>query len=106
MEKKELVKLCELARVVRSKNAGPLKLTVDLMFEDEARYLQAVESPALKPDNVASLYGLPSENVSVLAVPHALAIKIVMNRKIVAGSPGDRDVYGAQQHGPLLELEV
>ena len=29
-----------------------------------------------------------------------------MNRKVVAGDPGDRDVYGAQQHGPLLELDL
>jgi hypothetical protein len=27
-------------------------------------------------------------------------------RKIMAGDPGDRDVYGAQQHTPLLELDI
>jgi len=31
------MKLVELARTVRSKNAGPLKLTLDLLFDDEAR---------------------------------------------------------------------
>ena len=36
----------------------------------------------------------------------AIAIKIAMDRSIVAGNPGDRDVYGAQQHAPLLELEI
>lgn len=100
------MKLCELAKVVRSKNAGPLKLTVDLMFEDEAGYQRAVESSTLNPAGVARLYGLPPEAVSVLHVPHALAIKVVLQRKIVAGSPGDRDVYGAQQHGPLLEVDL
>jgi hypothetical protein len=24
----------------------------------------------------------------------------------MAGNPGDRDVYGAQQHSPLLEVEI
>jgi hypothetical protein len=32
------MKLVELARTVRSKNAGPLKLTLDLPFDDEAAY--------------------------------------------------------------------
>ncbi|MDB5851284.1 MAG: hypothetical protein JWP29_5036, partial [Rhodoferax sp.] len=30
------------------------------------------------------------------------AIKFSMPRAICAGSPGDGDVYGAQQHAPLL----
>jgi len=29
-----------------------------------------------------------------------------MKRIIPSGSPGDTDVYGAQQHGPLLNMEV
>ena len=31
-------------------------------------------------------------------------MKFSMPRWICAGSPGDGDVYGAQQHAPLLEL--
>jgi len=30
----------------------------------------------------------------------------VMDRPQVAGAPGDRDIYGAQQHGPLLDVMV
>jgi hypothetical protein len=36
--------------------------------------------------------------------PAALAIKISFDRTVIAGDPGDRDIYGAQQHGPLLEV--
>ena len=39
-------------------------------------------------------------------VPMALAIKVTLPRPIVAGTPGDRDVYGAQQHRPLLDIEL
>jgi uncharacterized protein DUF4387 len=42
----------------------------------------------------------------VLPYPPALAIKIVMPRRIVSGDPGDSDVYGAQQHRPLLGIEL
>jgi hypothetical protein len=38
--------------------------------------------------------------------PAALAIKIVMDRLVGSGDIGDRDVYGAQQHAPLLDLEL
>ena len=70
------MKLVDLARTVRSKNAGPLKLTLDLLFEDAAAYRRALQSPALEPAAVARLYGRPEESVAVLPCPAALAIKI------------------------------
>ena len=100
------MKLTDLASVVRSKNAGPLKVTVDLMFDAEPGYRTALASPALTPANLARLYRLRQDAVQVLAYPQALAIKLVFDRRIVAGDPGDGDVYGTQQHGPLLEIEL
>ncbi|EOK5648816.1 DUF4387 family protein, partial [Escherichia coli] len=32
------------------------------------------------------------------------AVKIVMPRDIISGNVGDNDVYGAQQHAPLLNM--
>ena len=100
------MKLIEAARVLRSKNAGPLKVTIDLMYDDRAGYERARQSPALSAASVARLYGLDQAQVEVLPYPPAFAIKLVLERRVVAGSPGDSDVYGAQQHGPLLELEL
>ena len=71
------MKLVELARTVRSKNAGPLKLTLDLLFDDEAAYRRALQSPALEPGAMARLYGREEGTVEVLPYPAALAIKIV-----------------------------
>ena len=99
------MKLIDLAKVVRSKNAGPLKLTFDVMFETEGDYQRFVQSPALSAGGIAALYGVAEQTVEVLPYPVALAVKIVMDRKVPAGSPGDWDVYGAQQHAPLLEAE-
>jgi hypothetical protein len=42
----------------------------------------------------------------VIPYPAGRAIKIVLARAVMAGDPGDRDVYGAQQHAPLLEVEI
>ncbi|HTE13816.1 MAG TPA: DUF4387 domain-containing protein [Burkholderiales bacterium] len=100
------MKLIDMARVIRSKNAGPTTLTLDLLFNDEAGYQHALNSPALQPAAIAPLYDLRADQVTLIAYPPAIAIKIAMDRKIVAGNPGDRDVYGAQQHGPLLEIEI
>ena len=41
------MKLRAAARVIRSKNAGPLTVTADLMFDDEQRYRQAADFPGL-----------------------------------------------------------
>lgn len=100
------MKLIDIARVIRSKNAGPTTLTVDLMFNDSQAFERALASPALKAEAIAMLYALEPSQVEVIAYPPAVAIKIVMDRKVVAGDPGDRDVYGAQQHAPLLGVEL
>jgi hypothetical protein len=100
------MKLTEAARVIRSKNAGPLTLTIDLLFGDQEAYERALAAPSLSPEHLALLYDQPPRSIRVIPYPAALAIKLVFDRKIVAGSPGDTDVYGAQQHGPLLEVEI
>lgn len=96
--------LSELARVVRSKNAGPTLLTIDVLFADQADFERG--QAALTLDVVAARYGRASDEISIMAVAPARAVKIVLHRAVPAGAPGDKDVYGAQQHAPLLDLVV
>jgi hypothetical protein len=98
------MKLSDIAQVIRSKNAGPRRLTLDIMFG--ADYQRVVQSPALGAAAIGLLYRVPAEAVTVIPYPVGRAIKIVMDRAVMAGDPGDRDVYGAQQHGPLLGIEI
>lgn len=100
------MRLIDIARVIRSKNAGPTTLTLDLLFNDAAGYERASAAPALSAEAIAARYGVPRERVQVMPYPAALAMKISLDRVVVAGDPGDRDVYGAQQHAPLLEIEL
>ena len=100
------MKLSDLAQVIRSKNAGPRRLTLDVMFATDADYRRVAQSPALSAERVGLLYGVPAHEVTVIPYPAGRAIKIVLARRIMAGDPGDRDVYGAQQHAPLLGIEV
>lgn len=96
--------LSALADVVRSKNAGPTQLTVDIFFKDRAGYATAAHSERLSCAAVAERYQLPAAQVQRYLLPDILAIKFSMPRRVCAGSPGDGDVYGAQQHAPLLSM--
>lgn len=98
--------LSQLARVIRSKNAGPLCLTVDLFFVDRPSFERARDSQALAQSSVAALYDVDPAQILRFDLEDLLAIKLSLPRRLCAGDPGDGDVYGAQQHGPLLELRV
>ncbi len=100
------MQLQDIAQVIRSKNAGPRRLTLDVMFASDADYQRVAQSPALERERIAALYRLAPEDVTVIPYPLGRAIKITLARAVMAGDPGDKDVYGAQQHAPLLEIEV
>ncbi|MEM7406360.1 MAG: DUF4387 domain-containing protein [Pseudomonadota bacterium] len=98
--------LRDLAGVLRSKNAGALLCTLDVMFEDEASYERVRDSGAISSETIAKLYGVSQNEVSIIPYDVAYAIKITIPRLVPSGNFGDTDIYGAQQHGPLLDLEI
>src|SRR5690606_3208281 len=106
---KIMTTLESLADVLRSKNAGPFQITIDIMFNAEASYSRVRESGALTPQKIAQLYKVEPEQVRVIPFDRARAIKITLPRRWGtrgSGSGFDRDVYGAQQHGPLCDIEI
>jgi len=99
-------KLTELADVIRSKNSGPYELTFDIIFRDFAVYKKAADSNVFNPAMFALLYGIKETAVmEVINFDPAKAIKITIERPLCSGSLGETDVYGAQQHAPLLDFE-
>lgn len=101
------VKLTSLAKVIRSKNAGPFELTLDIIFSDAYSFAKVCKSGILNASLFARLYGLDiSQVISVIEFPAALAIKATLIRPVPSGHLGDGDVYGAQQHAPLLDVEI
>ena len=95
-----------LAKVIRSKNAGALYFTLDVMFEDEVTYQRVRDSGVINAHCIAQLYRVSHNEVDVIPYDVAYAIKITIPRAVASGAPGDTDVYGAQQHAPLLDLEI
>jgi hypothetical protein len=100
-----MARLRDLARLVRSKNAGPFVLTFDILFEHEASYRLVRDSGLLSPQLFARLYAVPERVVRIYAVDAALALKVTIPRPVRQGDIGDTDSHGGQQYGPLVDLE-
>ena len=81
-------------------------ITLDMMFEDEATYRRVRDSGMITPQRIAGLYGVSDNEVAVIPYDVAYAIKVTIPRLLPSGDPGDTDVYGAQQHAPLLDIEI
>ncbi|ATM94974.1 Uncharacterised protein [Yersinia frederiksenii] len=100
------ISIIELAHVVRSKNAGPYELVLDILFKNKDIYSSIKESGQFKKELIAKIYKIEPKLVSrIIWFDPANAVKIVMPRHLVSGAVSDTDVYGAQQHAPLLKLE-
>jgi hypothetical protein len=101
------VPIIDLAKVVRSKNSGPYELTLDLVFKDRSSYDIAVGSGIFTRELFARLYDIQLEEVlNVVHFAAACAVKATIVRPVVSGDVGETDVYGAQQHAPLLSIVV
>ena len=96
----------DLATVVRSKNAGPFTLTIDLIFASEADMDRALRTPGLDSGSIARLYGVPTDDVAIHELRPACAIKVSLPRSVSSGAVGDPDVYGSQQHMPVARIVV
>lgn len=95
-------KLAEYTKILRSKNAGPLYITFDLIFPD-GETMDYVCS-RLTARAVAEAYDTPAEGVRIIAYPVVNSVKITFPRRHISGSLADNDIYGCQQHMPLAEL--
>jgi len=97
----------ELVDVIRSKNAGPYEITFDFIFKSFDTYEKVKASKVINERLIAELYDIDIEDViSVINYDQAKAIKATIARPYPSGAVGETDVYGAQQHAPLLSIEV
>ena len=99
-------KLWEVTKLIRSKNAGPWELTFDVIFKDDAMYRRVRDAKTINAEWFAKTYRLTPEVVTIINYDAASAIKITIPRPVISGDIDDTDVFGGQQYGPLVELEV
>ncbi len=100
-------RLRDMAKVIRSKNAGVNRLTYDIFFNTPGDYQLALSSNAFVKENIAQTLKIPPERIiNTYRADACLAIKISAYRASLSGSPGERDVFGAQQHMNLMSMRV
>lgn len=99
--------LSDLAKTIRSKNAGTDKITFDVIFTNSADYERVKASGVLTRETMAALYRIPQQRITdFVCFDPAMAIKFTILRERPSGSAGDGDIFGAQQYAPLLSLEI
>ena len=97
--------LKDIANVIRSKNAGPFELTLDVLLKDAEMFEKLRNANIINKKVIAELYQIPDKDViSIVYFPNAKAIKATIVRPLPSGAMGERDVYGAQQHAPLMNF--
>lgn len=101
------IKLVDLAKTIRSKNAGTDKITFDIIFREKQNYELVKSSGCVSRQSIADLFQISEERIcDFVEYDPAYAIKFTIFRTVPSGSPGERDIFGCQQYPPLLDLEV
>ena len=99
-------RLADVCRYVRSKNAGPFWVTVDLFFDSADNYTQYHSDPAISAESIAAIYGVDAALVKRFEVKSLNMVKISYPRMTPQGGVHERDMHGGQQFVPLLGLQL
>lgn len=99
-------KVCDVCRHVRSKNAGPYWITVDLFFADQGVYDRYANAPAIGTAAVGELFGVEPAQIKRFAVSKLNVVKLSYPRVHPQGGAIERDMHGGQQYVRLLDVEL
>jgi hypothetical protein len=99
--------LIDLAKVIRSKNAGPFMTSIDIFFDERKNYEKVKKT--LTPKIISELYNISIEDVvGIFCLDIVMGIKVTITKPIGTAS-GDQkcsDIFGANQHVPLFYLSI
>lgn len=98
------MKLSEKILKVRSKNAGPFWVTIDIFCGTDAAFADV--SQTLQTEAVARLYATDLDLVKRFDIPDLKVVKFSIPRPVVQGSAADRDMHGAQWAHLLAEMDL
>ena len=98
------MRLIECTKILRSKNAGPLFITFDLIFKTDEMMEYVWKN--LKKEDISKAYGVEVSKIDIIFFKQVKSIKVTFPRKYVSGNILDNDIYGCQMHMPLANIEV
>ena len=100
------MRLQDVAKTIRSKNAGSFMITVEIIFDNADYYHYIKDNQLITRRTIAKAYALQEDQVTDFCYYDAgLGIKANFRRRMASGGPAETDVYGCQQYAPLLKLE-
>lgn len=91
---------------VRSKNAGPFWITLDLSFRDAASFDRYANADALQAAAIGKLFDVDASLVKRFVIANLLVVKISYPRRHTQGGAHERDMHGGQQYVRLLDVEL
>ena len=97
-------KLNDVVLKVRSKNAGPFWVTIDVFCGSDEAYEKVTKE--VSTEQVATLFQQPTSTLKRFDIPYLKVVKFSLPRPIVQGSRFDRDMHGAQWAVLLAEYEL
>lgn len=101
-----MTKLGEFARYIRSKNAGPFWMTLEVFFKSKADYQKALQQQIITEELIQRLYLTPADQVLIFNCDDLHTIKISIPRPTSQGGVEDRDVHSGQQFSLLSDVKV
>lgn len=99
-----MTQICEIAVKVRSKNAGPFWVTIDIFCDTDAAFAQIVKS--LSTERVAALFQRDVSTIKRFDIASLNVVKFSFPRPHIQGAVSDRDMHGAAWAPLLAELDL
>ena len=95
--------LGEKVKKIRSKNAGPFWITIDIFCGSKEVYKEVRDG--LDNVKIVKLFQIPRQTLRRFEIESLNVIKFSFPRKIIQGDIKDRDMHGAQLAVLLSETE-
>lgn len=99
-----MARLGDIVQKVRSKNAGPFWLTIDLFCGEVDVFDQVVAT--LSTQIVAQTFGADAQSVKRFDIPDLNVVKFSLPRPTVQGAIDDRDMHGASWGALLADVDI
>lgn len=99
-------KLKDVIKSIRSKNAGPFWITIDIFTDNEESYKRLKESNNLTRKSISQLYDVDSNSIKVFHIDSLHTVKISFPQFPPQGHKYERDMHSGQQYVRMLDLEI
>ncbi|WP_380053476.1 DUF4387 family protein [Falsihalocynthiibacter sp. SS001] len=99
-----MAELGDIVYKVRSKNAGPFWLTVDIFCGNPEAFHQVCNG--LSTQRVASVFGTDAQSIKRFEISDLNVVKFSLPRPSIQGAITDRDMHGASWAALLSEVAI